>query len=291
MTPDVLTKPYLDDARKEGDPAVDALVASVLAPGQAEGSAGRLDYNFMLDLADRIVATPSLRFVPSSHLNEELQRVPAGLREYFAPQLAPEWVDARKLELGARLWQQNMLVMLGALYAYSLPACYLIAKGIPALFKTAKLRDPRYLSQRIYETGLMLDAVMGENGLRVVEDIAPESGEHTRYLWGAGYVTAKKVRFLHASMRYMLTQPAHRPHGNKVEEGKGVEEGQDAEEGQNGAATLAESMSRQQPSAWDARKLGAPVNQEDLAYTLLTFGYALPKGLERWGCPVSREER
>ena len=29
-----------------------------------------------------------------------------------------------------------------------------------------------------------------------------------RYLWGKGYITAKKVRFLHASMRYMLLNPS-----------------------------------------------------------------------------------
>ena len=27
-----------------------------------------------------------------------------------------------------------------------------------------------------------------------------------RYLWGKGYINAKKVRFLHAAMRYMLIQ-------------------------------------------------------------------------------------
>ena len=284
MDAEVFTNEYLDRIRKEGDPKVDALVEHVLAAPVGGKESGRLDYNLMLDLADRIVATPSLRFVADSVLNQELKRVPAGLEEYFAPEVAPAWVDARKLELGARLWQQNMLAMLGVLYAYSLPACYLVAKGIPALFQTSKLRDPRYLSQRVYETGLMLDAVMGKDGISVVEDIAPGSGERTSYLWGNGYVTAKKVRFLHASMRYMLINRARLA----ADGAAGDASARDTGAGE--AATITESLSRQ-ASSWDTDALGAPVNQEDLAYTLLTFGYALPRGLERWGCPVSREER
>ncbi len=274
MDSEVLTEANLTRLRAIGDPPVDELVAHVLAPDRPGGSE-RLQYNFMLDLADRILAAPSLRFVPDSHLNEALERLPAELRAYFSPAPAPPWVDADKLALGARLWQENMLAMLGVLYAYSLPACYLIGRGIPALYQTAKLREPRYLSQRIYETGLMLDAVMGPGGLRVVEDLAPETGSADRYLWGRGYVTAKKVRFLHASMRYMLTHSGYRP--RETPTGDTTD-------------TLVESFSRQAP-AWDAAKLGAPVNQEDLAYTLLTFGYALPKGLAHWGCVISDEQR
>jgi hypothetical protein len=36
--------------------------------------------------------------------------------------------------------------------------------------------------------------------------------------------------------------------------------------------------------------LGEPVNQEDLAYTLLTFGYAIPHGLSTWGCRLSARD-
>ena len=264
---------YLDEARKMGDPLADQLVESVLTSSPHEADTGRLAYNVALDLADRILASPALVFVPDSALNEHLRQVPDSVTGYFAPMAAPEWVDAAKLELGARLWHENMLPMLAVLYAYSLPACYLISRGIPALYQTSKLRDPRYLSQRIYETGLMLDAVMGKNGLKLIEDIGSDARK-TRYLWGDGYVTAKKVRFLHASMRYMLTHDSHRPTQNAGGE----------------PATLAAHMS-QQDSTWDTQSLGVPINQEDLAYTLLTFGYALPRGLQHWGCPIDKDQR
>jgi hypothetical protein len=43
--------------------------------------------------------------------------------------------------------------------------------------------------------------------------------------------------------------------------------------------------------AWDTKTLGVPINQEDLAFVLLTFGYLIPKGMEIWGRKVSREEK
>jgi hypothetical protein len=37
--------------------------------------------------------------------------------------------------------------------------------------------------------------------------------------------------------------------------------------------------------------LGVPINQEDLAYVLLTFGYLIPKGMETWGRKVPRQQK
>ena len=42
---------------------------------------------------------------------------------------------------------------------------------------------------------------------------------------------------------------------------------------------------------YDADKLGKPVNQEDLAYTLLTFGYCIANGLEKLGRRWSLKEK
>ena len=273
MRSEAFDNTYLDSMRRVGDEEVDPLVHRVLAGEAGEQPSGRLRYNLMMDLADRIVAAPSLQLVPDSTLNQHLEQIPGDVRASFTPMQAPEWVDPHKLELGATLWSENRLAMLAVLYAYSLPACYLIEKGIPALYDTAKLREPRYLFQRIYETGLMLEAVMGEGGIRVVEDMG-EDGTRRRYLWGEGFVTAKKVRFLHASMRYMLT--------HRHEEA--------APGGGESATNVAESLARD-AGPWDTDALGVPVNQEDLAYTLLTFGYALPRGLAHWGAPVEPEQR
>ena len=73
-----------------------------------------------------------------------------------------------------------------------------------------------------------------------------------RRLWGRGFVAATKVRYLHASIRYMVLRGR---------------------------------------SPDDVQEYGQPINQEDLAYVLLTFGYLIPLGMEKLGAIVSREEK
>lgn len=140
----------LDTFRKTGDEMADRLVHDVLN-GTEGTNVGRRGYNIMLDLADQLAQTPELVLTRDSKLMKRLGDMPDDLPEFFSPIAAPHWVDERKLRLGSSLWQRNQLIMLGVLYSASLPACYLIAKGIPALYETGKLRNPKYLFQRIYE--------------------------------------------------------------------------------------------------------------------------------------------
>ena len=269
----------LDAARMEGDPEVDQLVEQVLGPEETFSGAGRLGYSRLLDIADFLLESPELCFVESSHVRQQLDAFPAQLVNYFDPMEAPDWVDEAKLALAGRLWEENTLGVLSILYAASLPYCYLIAKGIPSLYKTRQLLEQKYIFQRLYETGLMLDSILGIGGLKIISDLTDGPNgrrEHLRrrYVWGKGYICAKKVRFLHASMRFMLTHPKRfSPRGDT-----------------KNPATLSERLS-QETEPWPKDDLGVPVNQEDLAYTLLTFGYIIPTGLERWGCRLVLEEK
>jgi len=289
-------KTDLDSYRQMTDPEVDRLVAALL-PKQGSESIGRLGYNAMLMLADKLLETPELAMLDDSRLSRQLQQMPEDLRDYFDPMEAPDWVDVDKLKLGAQLWQNNTLVMLVTLYSASLPACYLMKNGIPALYKSEKLRDQQYIFQRIYETGLMLTETMGKDGIKVIPDsdfsddklylqalqnldaeghwklrghclcrpaatpsadidtrrieqeIQRLRGQAKRYIWGKGYIAAKKVRFLHASMRFLLNSPASCPPCGNMQNPE----------------SLFEVMSHRD-SPWDNNKYGAPINQEDLAY-------------------------
>ena len=262
-TPSQLATTSLQTARDKGDPLADELVKLIL---NSEGAAG---YNHIIDLMNQLSQSPDLLAIPSSNLATQLQTYPEPLLNYFSPEEAPDWVCPEKLALASEIWHENKLAIIGILYAASLPYCYLSHRGIPALYATEKLRNANYIFQRIYETGLFLEAVLSEGGLRLVLDI-PEHSHSTesshagrdvsaplpkRYLAGKGYLTAKKVRFLHATMRYMLT---HNP-----------------SEGAPG---------------WNQQAYGTPINQEDLAYTLLTFSYTIPQGLDRWGCFLNAEQ-
>jgi hypothetical protein len=337
---------FLETMRGRGDPAADQLAAAILATGP-DGGSGRLGYNRLLDLIDVLYAEPGLYLVRTSHLYRdltvELSSLPPSCVDMFSPAVAPEWVDAAKLARASRIWQDNLLLIIGVLYAASLPSCYLIGRGIPALYATGKLRQHRFIFQRIYETGLMLEAVMSEGGLSIITDLpardpahlqmamerqaaagsatgmvawewhgnrllarqvsAPALGGSTglelarpttpptappaaaagggRYIWGKGFIAARKVRLLHASMRCMLlSPPASRPRpGDPDRRPRATRVGASAEAFLN------------QAGAYDVIANGHPINQEDLAFTLMTFGYAIPRGLERWGCRLDAADR
>jgi hypothetical protein len=69
---------------------------------------------------------------------------------------------------------------------------------------------------------------------------------------GKGVRTAQKVRLMHASIRHLMQAP---------------------------------------PRTWDTADLGVPINQEDLAGTLMTFSVVVLRGLARLGIQVTDDEK
>ncbi len=312
------TEAQLSEFRMQGDREVDQLVAALLPKKNGNGVRG---YNHALLVIDQLMETPELTWVRESRLARCLREVPEELLGYFDPMPAPEWVDVDKLKLGSRLWRDNTIASLAVLYSASLPSCYLMKRGIPALYRSEKLREQRYIFQRIYETGRMLEAVMDPGGIQVLEDKVLDEDEllcqalrnlepmadwrqsgrgcrkssesdalldvervtaevdrlrqgSQRYLWGKGYLCAKKVRFLHATMRFMLVQPDQRHPLS----------------GETRPLTLTEALSCDE-SPWNFEDFGYPINQEDMAYTLLTFGMIIPRGLSHWGVQIDQDEK
>lgn len=72
---------------------------------------------------------------------------------------------------------------------------------------------------------------------------------------GNGIVTAKKVRLYHAAIRYFLLNEKYNPKG------------------------------------WDIENLGAPINQEEMAGTLMAFSALVLEGLEQLGAILTNEEK
>ena len=312
----------LDAARMQGDPVADTLVAEILSGSRAAGIS-RGGYNHLLDLANVLVANPELSLVRDSRLRRQLDQAGHTAR-FFDPIEAPAWLDEEKLARAADLWRTDSLLCIAVLYAASLPACYLMKRGVPALYATEKLSEQKYVFQRIFETGVMLEGVMSPGGIKVAHDVEPNSDETIagvlnamdpdgrwtwqhhrlrrtgegesplpaeavqrafaesrkqakRYIWGGGIISARKVRFLHSAMREMLQHP----------ESMG---GITKEILDDRARTFVE-QAQYRKAPWDTAALGVPINQEDLAFVLLTFGYLIPKGMGTWGRAVPREQR
>ena len=301
-------------------------MAEVLT-GAAGPEATRLSYNELLDISTALVESPGLALVcgwkglngeavAPSELRRRLDQV-SNMAYVFSPIRAPAWLDEKKLALASEVWQQDSLLVLIILYAASLPACYLMKAGVPVLYSTEKLKEQTYIFQRIYETGLMLEQVLTPGGISVMHDMkrdgdpaivdalnardpggawafadgmlvrrspsgAPDAGtlkqmiyeaRSTHYIWGSGLVAAQKVRFLHAALRFMLQNP--HPHS------AGATDKSDS---------YIDNVSKR-AQAWNEAALGKPINQEDLAFVLLTFGYLIPRGFEVWGREVPRAHK
>ncbi len=92
---------------------------------------------------------------------------------------------------------------------------------------------------------------------RMIMDVMCPGGLSAPGGRGPGVRTTQKVRLMHAVIRHMYTElPA----------------------GQAG-------------SGLPAGAAGAPINQEDLAFTMMTFSYVMIRGFERLGARMSPEER
>lgn len=72
---------------------------------------------------------------------------------------------------------------------------------------------------------------------------------------GKGIVTMQKVRLIHASIRYFIKHPKLNPKG------------------------------------WDAEKYGEPINQQDMAGTLMSFAALILKGLTQLNITLTTEEQ
>lgn len=149
--------------------------------------------------------------------------------------------------------------------AASLPECYTMHKGVRILGLT---RQPdEHTDRRLHQTLLMVLAVLQPGGL------APG---------GAGVQQAQRVRLIHAAIRRMVhlglsaSDPAHPP----------------APAGDSPVPpdAIARAMLRE-GFHWNVDADGQPINQEDLAFTLLTFGYVIPLGMSRFGVPVTDTDR
>ncbi|MGQ0512491.1 MAG: oxygenase MpaB family protein [Betaproteobacteria bacterium] len=113
-----------------------------------------------------------------------------------------------------------------------------------------------------YEPGRIenMRAVCDRLGIEDLEGLFRHSAQPrveltVRRLWGAGVLTATKVRYLHASMRFMARS----------------------------------DTAFQKDYPIDVH--GEPINQEDKAFTLLTISYVIPGAYEKIGGMLSREEK
>ena len=169
--------------------------------------------------------------------------LPAEVRDFFAQSgELPDWVDHDQLREAQQLFNIWGLSSCVILACASLPECYVMKNGVNVLALTQRIDT--HVRRRILETAQMIMDVMSPGGL------SPG---------GRGIVAAQRVRLMHASIRWLIEHP----------EQAGSEQENDGE-----------AARRFEMAGWDPA-WGKPICQEDLAFTLQTFGFVALRCFDR----------
>ena len=179
--------------------------------------------------------------------------LPAPIKEYLEKSAElPPWTDHEVLHEAQQLFNIWGLSSCAILVCASLPECYMMGNGVHVLAMTGQLDT--HVRRRALETAQMVMDVMSPKALE------PN---------GKGVRAAQRVRLLHASIRFLIQyEPTDVPTGPA-----------------DSLATVAERESDWDP-AW-----GLPINQEDLAFTLMTFSHVAIRSLDKLGVDMTDSQK
>jgi hypothetical protein len=180
-----------------------------------------------------------------------VETLPPYLKEYLRATAEPGDSDPEALRMAEELLSSHGVIAFTILACASLPECYVDRPGVPVLWETQKLNT--HVHRRCLETTRFVMGVMSPGGLERE---------------GAGVRAAQKVRLMHASIRHLMLQTP-----DEVLAG--------------GQADDISDVFRSH--RWK-EELGMPLNQEDLAYTLQTFGWVTVRSLRRLGSGLTPDQ-
>ncbi|MGV3681416.1 MAG: oxygenase MpaB family protein [Acidovorax sp.] len=196
------------------------------------------------------------------------------LQDYLAAgQVLPDWADARKIERAEKIFFDHGALSCILLFCASLPECYVIPDLSSVLHTAGQLEQ--HTEYRIRSTAAMIFPVMMHGGLT-----RPD---------GAGVAQILKVRLIHATIRNLILRgtPEAAIHDLQAQ-GDMVGAGQlGALKGLPGRPTMYQMLFAR---GWDVKRHGLPCNQEELAYTLLTFGYVFLRSMRRLGIGLPQHD-
>ncbi|MCC2957476.1 DUF2236 domain-containing protein [Massilia sp. IC2-477] len=188
----------------------------------------------------------------------------AALKDYLARcRQLPDWADVEKIDRAEHLFMDMSMLSCTLLFCASLPECYVLPDLSAVLHAAGQLEQ--HTDYRIRSTAAMIFPVMMRGGLT-----SPQ---------GFGVAQALKVRLIHATIRHLILRGA--PPASE--------------------AVAAPPLAPLRPAGggmyhllyahgWDSAERGLPCNQEELAYTLLTFNFVFLRGLRRLGLGLQRSD-
>ena len=204
-------------------------------------------------------------------VDEEMAKA---LQDYLARgQVLPAWADAHKIERAEKIFFDHGALSCILLFCASLPECYVIPDLSSVLHTAGQLEE--HTEYRIRSTAAMIFPVMMHGGLT--------RGD------GAGVAQILKVRLIHATIRNLILRGTPEAAVQHLQAQQNI-----VGAGQLGKLPgLPPRHSMYQAlfaRGWDVAGDGLPCNQEELAYTLLTFGYVFLRSMRRLGIGLPRHD-
>jgi len=274
------TDALLDRMQYEADPLADRTMAAILGPWQASPDAS----------AHELVDANALRWQRLAAVNRlfeqwkdnrsvfEWRAAPGTPPEVAGPIEAylraaaalPAWADADKIARAGNLFTDHGVMSCMLLFCASLPECYVIPDLSQALHVTGQLEQ--HTEYRIRATAAMIFPVMMPGGLT-------DAG-------GGGIAQILKVRLIHATIRNLILRgdpeaaaqlAARTAHAGDVQPLAAL----------RGARTMHHALFAH---GWNVERDGLPCNQEELAYTLMTFHYVFLRGMQKLGLGLRRAD-
>ena len=278
------TSELLDRMQYEADPLADRTIAAILGPWQGlHASATRAELAAQnAARSERLAAVT--RVFDDWKNNASVQRwvappgtpteVAVAIEAYLraAPGL-PAWADPAKIRRAEVLFTDFGVLSCLLLFCASLPECYVIPDLSQALYATGQLEQ--HTEYRIRATAAMVFPVMMQGGLT-----RPDGG---------GIAQVLKVRLIHATIRHLILRGTPESALAEVGDRRKVPDGfvLPSLSGLAGERTMHHAL---MAHGWNVGKDGLPCNQEELAYTLLTFHYVCLRGLRTLGLGLRRED-
>ncbi len=294
LPPPVISNEFLDSMRLRADPLADATIAQILGTWPLPKEPTAVDLS--AKTTPEAVAAFAQQWEPQWQRLKLLSAVfeqwvdnqslvqwsgqgnpalPADMVEALktyvkAADGLPAWACPEKIERAETLFTDYGALSVMLLFCSSLPECYVIPDLAAVLNTTGQLTDNA--AYRVRSTGAMVFPVMMRGGLT-----SPQ---------GAGIAQVFKVRLIHATIRNLILRGS--PEAALAVYEKSRDRGQIAP-----IAALQGTQNKFQAlfaSGWHLGARGLPCNQEELAYTLLTFHYVFLRSMRQMGLGLPVED-
>jgi ER-bound oxygenase mpaB/B'/Rubber oxygenase, catalytic domain len=263
-----MESPVMSTTSSRADPIADNTIARIMGPWQmVEGNSAQAHIEAHVAKWAKLRAVTKL--MRQWTTNESLDNwaceddalnadAIAALQAYVREARAlPDWAVPAQINRAEQIFLEQGALSCVLLFCASLPECYVVPDLASVLHISGQLEA--HTDYRIRSTAAMIFPVMMPAGMTSTQS--------------SGIAQVLKVRLIHATIRHLILR------GNPSEAKEAVEP-------ITALAGTSDMFQALYAHGWDVSTKGLPCDQEELAYTLLTFGFIYLRSLRKLGLPL-----